>query len=282
MSIQSYEEMIDEIFSKYDEAKNDDEKPIVTIMVGNIGQGKSTLVRKLINMNPNTVVINKDSLLESICGCYGRYDSNKIRFYDKAERVVMESALESKYNVIVDRLNINKEQRSDFVKIAQKYGAKLVAFDFGAGSEEGLERRKKKNRGVPEKTWEEVFKVTKENYEAPTKEEGFNEILKPPSKWKFYAVDFDGTLVTNKFPEVGSLKKDTVEKIHKLYKDINNIIILWTCRSGDYLNQATTFLAQNNIPIDLVNENPLCGFDCSNKVFAHEYIDDLVTNVKDI
>lgn len=284
MNNHSVEEMIDEVFNEVNHAEdhNNDKKPSVFIMVGNIGSGKSTLIRKLINMHDG-VIINKDSLFESMCGSYGIYDSNKIDFYNDVEFELMRSSLKKGYNVFIDRLNINKEQRTKFINIAKEYTDKIIAYDFGHDNEEGLERRKKNNRGMPDSVWEKVFEITKKAYEPPTKEEGFSEIKTPPTKWYFVAFDFDKTIAnTDENHNIKSLKQKTVDDLLKYYKNINNIIIIWTCRDGDMLNQALKFLNDNKIPYDYVNENPLCGFDCSNKIFAHKYYDDRAINIKDI
>ena len=272
----STEEMIDEVFSRNDlvnDEEIDDKSQCCIIVVGNIGCGKSSLVKKFVN-KLNCVVINKDSLLESISGGYGRYDSKKKDFYNEAEYSIMRSALRGGYSVVVDRLNINKEQRAKFINIAKEFTNNIIAYDFGSGTEEGLERRKKNSRGVPERMWEEVYKKTKDSYETPTKTEGFSKVLKPPSKYVFHAFDFDNTIYKTKDLVIGEPIQSTIDKIKILYKDMNNIIIIWSCRNDNILNEGVTRLINDKIPFDYINENPLCGFDCSNKVFAHYYYDD--------
>lgn len=279
----STEEMIDEVFSDNDHSDDYDGKLTLTLMCGGIGSGKSTLTNKLSYLQ-NAVIINKDSLLESITGRYGRYDSDKVDFYDDMEFSLIHSALKRNHCVIVDRLNTTKEQRKKFIDIAKQYSAKIIAYDYGKGSDETLKRRQSNSRGVPNSVWEAVHKRTLETYETPTESEGIYKVYSPPKSdsYKFYCWDFDGTIVTETFPGIGNIKSESVEMMRKQYKSVNNIIIIWTCRGGDHLNQARKFLMDNNIPFDYINENPLCGFECSNKVFAHKYYDDRAVNVKDI
>lgn len=52
---------------------------------------------------------------------------------------------------------------------------------------------------------------------------------------KVIAVDFDGTLCENKFPEIGEPKKDIIDAVKKLRQQ-GNKIILWSCRSGQQEN----------------------------------------------
>lgn len=99
------------------------------------------------------------------------------------------------------------------------------------------------------------------------------------------AVDFDGTLVENKWPEIGEIKENIVEEVRK-EKEQGSIIILWTCRTGELLQKAIKFCYDNDIPIDYANED--CRWIKENfgdngvKVFATQYWDDKGVNVNDI
>ena len=70
-----------------------------------------------------------------------------------------------------------------------------------------------------------------------------------------------------------SLIDGTVEKMNKLWGEISNVIIIWTCRSGDFLNLMSKYLLDNKIPHDFINKNPFVDYG-SNKIFANEYYDD--------
>ena len=54
------------------------------------------------------------------------------------------------------------------------------------------------------------------------------------------AIDFDGTIATDSFPEVGTLIKDADRIIQKLYEEGHDIIIN-TCRTGKYEGLAEYF-----------------------------------------
>lgn len=99
------------------------------------------------------------------------------------------------------------------------------------------------------------------------------------------AVDFDGTIVNDKFPEIGNIKTKTVELMKKL-KEKGHLVIVWTCRSGHNLDDAVDFLNKNNILYDYINENPqdpyaIAGWQ-GRKVFCDIYLDDRAVNIKDI
>lgn len=91
------------------------------------------------------------------------------------------------------------------------------------------------------------------------------------------AVDFDGTLVENKFPEIGEIREPMFTAV-RAYQDAGWRIILWTCRTGDMLLDAVDFCRENGLVPDEVNRNipevqAVYGGD-TRKVFANMYIDD--------
>lgn len=96
------------------------------------------------------------------------------------------------------------------------------------------------------------------------------------------AIDFDGTIVEDNFPAIGTIKEETVEFMEKLKKQ-GHTIIVWTCREGEELEKAKEFLEKEQIPFDYLNENDQklinkYDNDCR-KVGADFYIDDKAVNV---
>jgi predicted kinase len=244
----------------------------LVLTVGNIGSGKSLLAAKFGKMNH--VVVSMDSIQQMISGgIYGAYDVAKKPVYQAVEESTIESALQCGLSVFVDRTNMNRKSRKRFINLAKKYTDKIICYDFGGGDASCLERRLKNPHGVPAKKWNGVFEFMRNSWEKPTIEEGFSNIILAPKRFRFYAFDFDGKIVENAFPEIGEIIDGTVSKINRLWEDLQNIIIISTCRSGDYENLCRDFLIKNKIPFDFINENPI--FDTgSRKIFAHEYHDD--------
>jgi len=88
------------------------------------------------------------------------------------------------------------------------------------------------------------------------------------------AVDFDGTCVENRWPELGADVPGAVETLQQ-WSDDGVKIILWTCRSGMPLQAAVEWFNHNNIPLFGVNTNPeQIAFSTSPKIYAHKYVDD--------
>jgi hydroxymethylpyrimidine pyrophosphatase-like HAD family hydrolase len=88
------------------------------------------------------------------------------------------------------------------------------------------------------------------------------------------AVDFDGTVVDHRFPEVGPDVPGAVSALKELVAD-GHKIILWTMRSDVYLAHAVEWYAAHEIPLYGVNVNPGQKiWTSSPKAYAHAYVDD--------
>lgn len=90
------------------------------------------------------------------------------------------------------------------------------------------------------------------------------------------AVDFDGTIVENKYPEIGKPKIFAFETLLELQKK-GHLLILWTYRTGKKLDEAVTFCKKHGLEFYAVNKNyPEEHFDdtISRKIAADIYIDD--------
>lgn len=90
------------------------------------------------------------------------------------------------------------------------------------------------------------------------------------------AVDFDGTLVENRYPEIGKPLMFAFETLQKL-QDEGHQIILWTYRSGIKLQEAVEFCEERGIKFYAVNKSyPEEEYEehLSRKILADFFIDD--------
>lgn len=92
------------------------------------------------------------------------------------------------------------------------------------------------------------------------------------------AIDFDGTIVEDRYPEIGKLIDGAREVINKLY-DEGYEIIIWSCRARVGKARAIEFLAKNGIKYHRFNESSPANLKQYNnvdtrKVYADIYIDD--------
>jgi len=90
------------------------------------------------------------------------------------------------------------------------------------------------------------------------------------------AVDFDGTLVEHKYPEIGKEILFAFDTLRDLQKQ-NHQLILWTVRSGAELDAAVEYCRQRGIEFYAVNKSyPEEQLDetVSRKINADVFIDD--------
>lgn len=93
---------------------------------------------------------------------------------------------------------------------------------------------------------------------------------------KIIAVDFDGTIVEDRYPEIGSPMIFAFDTLKKLQQD-GHKLILWTFRHGKSLEAAVDFCAQQGITFYAVNKNfPEEEFNekTPRKIKADLFIDD--------
>lgn len=91
------------------------------------------------------------------------------------------------------------------------------------------------------------------------------------------AVDFDGTIVEHKYPEIGKEIPFAIDTLKKL-ADSGHRIILWTVREGELLDKAVEYCRKRGLEFYAVNsEYPNSEWKrdgISRKVTADMYIDD--------
>ena len=92
------------------------------------------------------------------------------------------------------------------------------------------------------------------------------------------AVDFDGTIVEHKYPQIGREIPFAITTLKKLQAE-RHLLILWSVREGELLDEAVDFCRKRGLGFYAVNSNmPEEEADLSalrsRKVSADMYIDD--------
>jgi hydroxymethylpyrimidine pyrophosphatase-like HAD family hydrolase len=95
------------------------------------------------------------------------------------------------------------------------------------------------------------------------------------------AVDFDGTIVENAYPDIGKPMLFAFDTLKALQKK-GHYLILWTYRDGDKLQAAVDFCSENGIEFYAINHSyPEEGIEfkhfynkISRKIDADVFIDD--------
>lgn len=101
------------------------------------------------------------------------------------------------------------------------------------------------------------------------------------NKNQVIAVDFDGTLCKQAWPEIGEANEALILHLKKR-KAEGARLILWTNREGDLLEEAVEWCRERGLEFDTVNANlpeliELYKNDCR-KINADIYIDDKAVN----
>ena len=95
------------------------------------------------------------------------------------------------------------------------------------------------------------------------------------------AVDFDGTLCEDRFPEIGKPNYELISLVRQAM-DIGHEVILWTTRNGDELKQAVAWCEDRGLHFCAVNAPAPSNEEKykdkypvqSRKIYADVYIDD--------
>lgn len=92
------------------------------------------------------------------------------------------------------------------------------------------------------------------------------------------AVDFDGTIVEHRYPQIGKEIPFAIATLKKLQSE-RHLLILWSVREGNLLNEAVEFCRSRGLEFYAVNSNtPTDEMEApsllSHKVNADMYIDD--------
>ena len=95
---------------------------------------------------------------------------------------------------------------------------------------------------------------------------------------KIIAVDFDGTLFTDEYPNIGEPIMRTIQYCKKMAA-AGNTLILWTCRKDWLLLEAVRACEKYGLQFDYVNCNTKeilekYNYIDNRKIFAHIYLDD--------
>jgi hypothetical protein len=90
------------------------------------------------------------------------------------------------------------------------------------------------------------------------------------------AVDFDGTIVENRYPAIGKEIPFAIETLLLIQKELKHTLILWTVREGRELQDAIDFCKERGLAFYAANRNhpePIPSSE-ARKLNADMFIDD--------
>lgn len=90
----------------------------------------------------------------------------------------------------------------------------------------------------------------------------------------YICIDFDGTIVDHRYPDIGEPVPGAIEWM-KRWQQAGAKLILFTMRSGKGLEEAVRWLTWHEIELHGINHNPnQASWSTSPKAYGHLYIDD--------
>lgn len=143
--------------------------PVLYVMIGISGSGKSTIAKEIANKE-GAIVVSSDALREELLGDANNQDSNDLIFNEYHKRI--KQALVKGKSVIADATNLTMKSRAPFmrnlVKIPHKKEAIIVSRDI----EEAISANKLRDRVV----LEDCIRNQALRFQLPFYEEGFDSI----------------------------------------------------------------------------------------------------------
>jgi predicted kinase len=151
--------------------------PIVYMLVGLPGSGKSTWAKDHMATNPQCVVVSRDALRHMVrAGTYVFDPILEPAIRDAADAALC-SFIKDGFNVILDETHVHAVRRADVLNL-MKDKASVIAVVFPDLGDQTLERRVNGDaRGYSRERWAEVIHNMRTTYEPPVQSEGFAEII---------------------------------------------------------------------------------------------------------
>lgn len=147
------------------------------ILIGNIGAGKTTLCKELVEQG--FLIISKDDIRYSLGAGNYLFDERAEIAIELGTNSLFETLCALNFNIVIDETNMPKKDREHYIEVGKAHRYNITALILPELSKkESVKRRLQNNHGdTPKSVWVEVWKRKHKEYEEPTKEEGFNEII---------------------------------------------------------------------------------------------------------
>ena len=159
-----------------------DDGPIVVIMIGPPGSGKSTLVKKCREAMIDLDVASTDDFIDATAaqlGCTYSEAWDKIDWKEANEQFVDQQvrSLKAHNNLIVDRTHMSVKSRKLTFKLAEMHGHKMVALNMCISKPQLLERLDKRAAETGKIIPDQVVNDMLNRFSPPTHKEGFDLII---------------------------------------------------------------------------------------------------------
>lgn len=154
---------------------------MIKILVGNVGTGKTTYVRKKCS-GDKWLTWDADSIRSMFHAGTYIFDEEENEIILRMRSLFIMTALKKDFHICLDNTTISKSIRGELLNTINtvldflEKNVEIVCVDFGPGTDESLKRRNKNPRGHAD--WKPVHEKFLKQYDQPSLDEGFNEIEK--------------------------------------------------------------------------------------------------------
>lgn len=151
----------------------------MTLLIGNIGSGKSTYT--LAHMGKD-MVVSLDGFRYMVGAGKYRFDVELEPLLGSLHSHMVFALMQRRKDIIVDETHMTKKSRKHCIDMAKWNGYEVHGWVFPRlGKKEAVDRRMSNPHDCPyEDIWKEVWERKDSQYEEPTKEEGFDNLLYVP------------------------------------------------------------------------------------------------------
>ena len=96
------------------------------------------------------------------------------------------------------------------------------------------------------------------------------------NKQMIIAVDFDGTIVEHRYPEIGTEIPFAIDTLKLIQTELKHTLILWTVREGELLDAAIKYCRERGLYFYAINQNEPGSRSTTQprKLMADMFIDD--------
>ncbi len=224
--------------------------PVITLLIGPSGGGKSTLAREMMLKNPNARVVGRDKLRETVFGytedtIHKYYTDHNLAETEKEisaiQNSVIKSLIKQGKDVLVDNTFLRLSYINRFIKDFNYCVIKFILVE--ADYDVCIARDKARKRSVGEDVIKKQFgelKTLKQNFDFKTYAPTTEQILQDESLPHCVTYDLDGTMalhLSGRGPfDYHRLLEDTlckpVHASYEAYKAAGYKIIICTGREG--------------------------------------------------
>lgn len=163
-------------------------RPVLRIMIGIPGSGKTTFCKEHVAVNPEAVHISSDKIREELWGDAAVQGDNHQVFALMHQRVL--EALNNGHDVLYDATNVTRKDRASIISICPAF-AKVEAHIVWAPIEECIKRDAVRERSVGKAVIDKFLK----RFQAPFWDEKFTDIhIHLPHDFDIGEYDYKSTL----------------------------------------------------------------------------------------